>query len=304
MRGGQVQGWGIGPGSNYHLVGLERAGSNIKSATDAALSGRTASAACFCLAAADMPHDFVQLRSKMSELGLGCPFTVRNDVIGVFRAGSRFPFGVGIVCGSGFNAGGVGKDGREYRLPALGPITGDIAGARRLAMQAVGAAFRAWDGRGNPTRLSDAILAALGEPDFEKVAERWVRGALPDETIYNLAPIVFEVSERGDQVAQQLVREQGVELGTAANAVLRKLKLADDDCDVVLGGGLCYGKGDLLMNTVKQTVHSQSPAAIIKRLDVPPVIGALLFAVESTGGVADNRFVEVVRSTLPEQFRL
>jgi len=131
-----------------------------------------------------------------------------------------------------------------------------------------------------------------------------VRGALPDETIYNLAPIVFEVSELGDQVAQQLVREQGVELGTAANAVLRKLKLADDDCDVVLGGGLCYGKGDLLMNTVKQTVHSQSPAAIIKRLDVPPVIGALLFAVESTGGVADNRFVEVVRSTLPEQSRL
>jgi len=138
---GQVRGWGIGPGSNYHLVGLERAGSNIKSATDAALSGRTANAACFCLAAADMPHDFVQLRSKMSELGLGCPFTVRNDVIGVFRAGSRFPFGVGIVCGSGFNAGGVGKDGREYRLPALGPITGDIAGARRLAMQAVGQRF-------------------------------------------------------------------------------------------------------------------------------------------------------------------
>ena len=301
---GYALGWGSAGGSNYHTVGIDKAGINLKQAMEAALDGRRPATACFCLAGADLPYDFVQLGSKIEELDLNCPYTIRNDVIGVFRAGSRFSFGVGIVCGTGFNAGGVGRDGREYRLPALGPITGDFAGARRLAVQAVGAAFRAWDGRGNPTLLTDAILAALDAPDFETVAEWWVRGELTDETINGLAPIVFEVSEAGDPVAQQLIREQGVELGTAANAVLRKLGLANDDCDVVLGGGLSYGKGDLLMETIKQTVQAQSPTAIVKRLVVPPVIGAVLLAVESTGVVADQQFADTLRITLPKQLRL
>ena len=191
----------------------------------------------------------------------------------------------------------------EFRLPALGSITGDCAGAHHLAVEAVGAAFRAWDGRGRPTLLADAILRALDSPDFETIAERWVRRELTTETIKSLAPLVFEVSEAGDPVAQQLIREQGVELGTAANAVLRRLDLTEDDCDVVLGGSLFYGKGDLLLNTINETVDACSSSAVVRRLDVPPVVGAVLLAVESTGAVVEEPFVAMLRKTLPAELR-
>jgi N-acetylglucosamine kinase-like BadF-type ATPase len=298
---GQVLGWGLAGGSNYHTYGMDAAYSSVKTAVDTALQGRRPDAASFCMAAADMPHDFTQLRTKFAELELDCAFSVRNDSIGIFRAGSRFFYGVGVVCGTGFNAGGISKNGEEFRFPSLGQVTGDFAGAGDLAYQAVGAAFRAWDGRGEPTLLADAMLRALDAPDFETVAERWVQRTLTPQKIKTLAPIVFEVSEAGDTVARQLIHAQGVELGTAANAILRRLDLIGEDCDVVLGGSMSYGKGDLLMSTVIETVRSASPAAVVKRLDVPPVAGAVLLAADSVGAAID---VGALRTTLPEQMRV
>lgn len=296
---GQVLGWGTAEGSNYHIIGLEAAYARVKQAVDAALQLRTPDVACFGMAGADLPHDFQQLNASLTELGLGCPFTVRNDVISILRAGSRFPYGVSVVCGTGFNAGGVNKNGEEYRFPALGDIAGDRAGARRLGVWALGEAFRAWDGRGEPTLLSDAILQALGVPDYETVARHWVEHKITYDDIKGLAPLVFEVSEAGDTVAQRLIREHGVELGISANAVLRKLNLVDEDCDVVLGGSVFYGKGNLLIDTVKAEIHRTAPGVTIKRLDVPPVVGAVMLAADSVNEVLDQSFV----LTLPDEIR-
>ena len=301
---GQALGWGLARGSNYHIVGLDGAFAEVKQAVDAALQGRSPDAACFCMAAADMPHDFAQLHARFDGMKLGCPLSIRNDAMGIFRAGSRFPYGVGVVCGTGFNAGGISKTGQEFRFPALGDITGDRAGAGDLAVQALGMAFRAWDGRGEPTMLAEAFLKALDAPDFETLAERWVRRELTYEQVKRLTPLVFEVSEAGDPVAQNLIREQGIELGTAANAILRRLDLIDEDCDVVLGGSVSYGKGSLLMNTVTEVVHRVAPKAMVKRLDVPPVAGAALLAADSIGAEIHPQFTKTLLSTLPDALRV
>jgi N-acetylglucosamine kinase-like BadF-type ATPase len=301
---GQVLGWGISGASNYHLVGIDSAFASVRAAMDSALQGRTPDAVCFSMAGADMPHDFTRLQSKLSELDLHCPFTVRNDVIGILRAGSRFSYGVAIVCGSGFNAGGISKASEEWRLPALGAITGDYAGARHLTTRALGMAFRSWDGRGQPTNLQEAILRALDAPDFETLAERWVQGQLTSEQVYNLAPLVFEVSDAGDAVAQELIRDQGIEFGAAANAILHKLNLVDEDCDVVLGGSLIYGKGDLLMNTVREVIASTAVRPVVKRLSVPPVVGAVLLAAESIGVAVDKAFTGTLNATLPPELQV
>lgn len=296
---GQVLGWGTAEGSNYHIIGIEAAYARVKQAVDAALQGRTPDVACFGMAGADMPHDFEQLNTRLKQLDLGCPFTVRNDVISILRAGSRFPYGVSVVCGTGFNAGGVNKEGVEYRFPALGDIAGDRAGARRLAVLALGEAFRAWDGRGETTLLSDAILEAFNVPDYDTVARHWVEHKITYDHVKELAPLVFEVSEAGDAVAQRLIREHGEELGISANAVLGKLDLIDEDCDVVLGGSVFYGKGDLLINTVKEVIHRTAPGVTIKRLDVPPVVGAAMLAADEIDEVLDRGFIPA----LPDEIR-
>jgi N-acetylglucosamine kinase-like BadF-type ATPase len=296
---GQVLGTGMGGAANYHIFGIEHTLSSVKQAIEGALQGKTPDAVGFCMAAADMPHDFKQLSTAFNTLALPCPTVIHNDVIGIFRAGSRFSYGVGVVCGTGFNAGGISKNGHEFRLPALGSITGDCAGGGYLGERAMGAAFRAWDGRGKETLLTSAILKAFNVPNFETLAERYVQEQITEQHINNLAPLVFDASEQGDEVARQLIYEQGIELATAANAVLRRLDLLDDDCDVVIGGSMAHGKGSLLMNTVNAVVHDSAPNAVVKRLDVPPVVGAVLLAADHIGATMDSNFATTLRSTLP-----
>jgi len=295
---GRVIGWGLGGGSNYQSVGLNTAINSVTTATTAALNGATPDAVGYCMAGADMPHDFGLLHGVLPAVAPNVPYTLRNDVIGIFRAGSRFPYGVGIVFGTGFNAGGIDKAGNEFRFPSLGSVTGD---REHLTSYAIGAAFRAWDGRGEPTALTDAILKAFDAPDFETLAEWWVQNKLTNRSVRNLAPLVFEVCEAGDAVARRLIQNEGGELGIAANAVLRRLNLTGEDCDVVIGGSLSHGVGNVLMNTITEVVHECAPNAKVSRLDVPPVVGAVLLAADTIGFKTDSNFIAAIRATLPRE---
>lgn len=297
---GQVRGVGRGGGANYHVLGLEKVGASIQEAVGSAVQDQPPSHVCYCMTAADMPHDFATLRSRLEPLHPDIPLILHNDMMAIFRAGSRFPYGVGVVCGTGFNAGGLGKDGREVRFPALGPITGDCAGGSHLSIRALGAAFRGWDGRGEATQLGAAILAELGVPDMETLAEHYVQGQIAYEQLRRFSPLVFEVSEQGDAVAQGLIREQGTELGVAATTILRRLELLQEDCDVVLGGKMSYGKGNLLLDTVRDIVTAAAPYASVKRLEVSPVVGAVLLAADQAGVVTEGNFVATLLASLPK----
>lgn len=301
-QSGEVVGIGRSSGANYHVLGLEAALNNVLAAAHEALQGRPITKACFCMTAADMPSDFVRLRAGFEKTGLAQDFIVHNDVLGIFRAGSRFPYGVGMVCGTGFNAGGIDKAGNEVRLPALGAVTGDFVGGGYIGKYAVGLAFRAWDGRGEATMLQEAILRYFDVTTMESIADYWVEGKLNDSDLTRLTPLVFEVSEQGDPVAQQIIREQGIELGTSAITMLRRLDLLHDACDVVLGGSVAYGKGTLLMDTLHSIVKPLAPYATIRRLDTAPVVGAVLLAVDSYQ-TADMGFMDKLKSSLPETLK-
>jgi N-acetylglucosamine kinase-like BadF-type ATPase len=297
---GQVIGSGSAGGSNYHSVGMDAAFASVRQAVEAALGDRQPDATCFSMAGGDLPHDFANLNAKLAELDLANPFTVRNDVLGALRAGSRSPYGVAVVCGTSYNAAAISRSGEEFRLPALGPISGDIAGGRRLATRALGAAFRSWDGRGEPTLLADLILAKLDAPDFETVASRWGQNQISDDQLKSLAPLVFDACEAGDALARQFVYEQGLELGISANAALRQTDLQATDCDVVLAGSIFYARGTLLMQTVTETILGYAPNVQIKRLGVQPVVGAVLLAADSVGASLPADFI----NGLPESLKI
>jgi N-acetylglucosamine kinase-like BadF-type ATPase len=77
-------------------------------------------------------------------------------------------------------------------------VTGDCAGGEHLGQAALGAAFRAWDGRGAATCLQERVLQALDVPDMSTLAERIVQGQVTTQQIINLAPLVFSAAVAGD----------------------------------------------------------------------------------------------------------
>ncbi len=301
---GEVLGFGRSGGSNYQGIGLSAALSAIGQAVEAALGGRRALWGAFCLAGADMRSDFAILKPSIARLPYCEHTVVYNDLRAVLRAGSTHPYGVAVVCGSGFNAGGVGREGQAFRLPALGTWTGDRGGGCALGANTMGAAFRAWDGRGAPTRLQADVLRHFGLPNMETLAEHIVQGRVTHADVCGLAPLAFRAAAAADPVAQGLIRELGQEVGVAILAVARRVALSEVPCEAVLGGSVFYGEGPLLLETVHQVVLPAAPHMQIKRLEVRPVVGAALLAMDSAHIPIDRAWLRALYAKLPPSLRL
>lgn len=285
---GAVLGFGTGGTGNHQMGGLDSAVREVVGAVRQALhSARVeppqVELGCFCLAGADLPQDFLMLQNALDAQALAQQVVIKNDSIAALRSGLTRPWGVAVICGSGFNAAGRGQDGREIVLPGLGAISGDWGGGGDLVIEMIRAVMRAWDGRGRPTMLTRAVLERLGKPSEEELLAALYNRKLNRRHLLPLTPLLFEVAEAGDGVARAIVVRMGTEAGVTANALLRRLDLLETDAEVVLSGSVFKAHGKLLLDTVRQVVRGAAPTARIVRPSLEPVAGAALLALDLAG---------------------
>ncbi|MEP7285050.1 MAG: BadF/BadG/BcrA/BcrD ATPase family protein [Chloroflexota bacterium] len=285
---GEIIGTGIAGRSNYHITSLEQAVSVIADAAQQALGTAHADHAVYCLAGCDTDIDEVRLRQAVTPFGLAKEFTFYNDSFAGLRAGSRHPYGVAVNCGTGFNACGIAPDGRRAKLRSLGPITGDWGGGHDLGQAVFAATFRAEEGRGEPTLLSQLLLTALAMPDLDTLTYELVDDKISVARIGALARLAFEAAEQGDLVARSILLHQADEIVISAMAMLRRLEMLTLEVDVILSGGVFKNSSALLIEMVIAQMAQQCPTAHVIRLEIPPVVGSLLLAFDAGGIVAPS----------------
>jgi hypothetical protein len=78
-----------------------------------------------------------------------------------------------------------------------------------------------------------------------------------------------------------------------ANAVVRQLAFENLAFDVVMTGSMFEG-GSLLIEPMRETIHRLAPGARLVRLQVPPVLGAVILGMEA----ADCRATPSIRKTM------
>ena len=306
---GQALGFGRAGSGNHQSRGLNSAIAEIKHAINAALDEAklqtpSMKVGCYCLAGADLKEDYAMLQSAVEGLNLSESVIIKNDTMAALRAGLTRSWGVVVICGSGFNASGRSPDGREIVLPGLGPISGDWGGGWTLSQEMIRMIMRAWDGRGEPTILSDMVLEALELESVEELLSRLYHDQVDQKRLLHLVPLLFEAAEAGDQVARGLIVQMGTEVGVTANALIRRLALEDQDLEVVLGGSVFKGQGTLLIDTVKTVVHRENQYASIKKSTYEPVVGAVFLALESLKVMIDNSLIHRLDSTLPKHLMI
>jgi N-acetylglucosamine kinase-like BadF-type ATPase len=237
----------------------------------------------FALAGADLPHEEEQLLAACRCRGWAERAVVKNDAFALLRAGTDRGWGVAVVCGAGMNAVGVGPDGAVVRFPALGAISGDWGGGYDVGLAALAAAARAQDGRGRPTLLAASVPAYFGLADPLAVTVALHLGALPRSKLVELPPVLFDAARHGDEVAGEVVLRLADEVTAFALAAIRRLALARDDLDVVLGGGLLRAGLPLLDDAVRAGIQRQAPGARVLVVDCEPIVGAGLLALTEAG---------------------
>ena len=306
---GRVLGFGLGGPGNHQSDGLVPAVKEIRRAALSALDQAelppdSVELGCFCLAGADLPEDYAMLQDAMLGQSLARSVIVKNDTMAALRAGLSCSWGVVVICGAGTNAAGRSQDGKEIVMPGMGPISGDWGGGGSLSQEMIRLVMRAWDGRGKPTLLTGLVLGALQAPSVEVLLSRLYHEEIDQQRLLDLVPLLFEAAEAGDEVAQDLIIQAGIEVGITARTLIRRLGLDQKDVEVILGGSVFKGKGSLLLDTITRVVNEQAPKARVIRSKYEPVVGAALLALEAIGIDVNVSLYHVLESTLPDRLAI
>lgn len=282
---GRLLGFATNGPSNWETVGLRGAADSLRDAAVKALSPtgrgvRDLKAAAFGLAGVDWPSDVPRVNGVIDQLELGCDHVLENDSMVALRAGTRDRHGVVLVAGTGAVAAGVNRAGKTFRTLGQGVILGDVGSASDVSDAAVRAVADAYLGRGPETTLTELLCTLAGCRSAAEFLEQFSRGIEPPRAA---APTVLRAAEAGDAVALRIVRWAGSSLGDTAVVVARNLEMLDDEFDTVLSGGLFRGASALLEAAVLEAVRPHAKGARLVRLDPPPVLGAVLMALEQYG---------------------
>ena len=290
---GAVLGRATGPGSNAQQTGLDQAFAVLDElvATTVERAGLAdlwkpgdvlAQYTLACLAGADLPEEEESLGAAVRTRGWSEPGASRvvNDTFAVLRAGAPNGRGIAVTCGAGINCVGVASDGRVARYPALGRITGDWGGGSDLSQDTLWWASRAEDGRGPETALVKAVTEHFNTATVHDAAAAIHFGRIPPDHVHGLTYALFAAAASGDAVALSLVERMAHEVVTMATAAARRLGLAEEKIDLVLGGGLMRARDPILTAALRAALTRDLPQARVHILDLPPIVGAAMLGLD------------------------
>jgi N-acetylglucosamine kinase-like BadF-type ATPase len=270
----------------YNAATPERGMDEIQDAARQALAAAgiaadAIGAAAFSLAGADWPEDFALLEAGLQDrLGLVAPPLIVNDALGALRTGSPDWTGIAVVSGT-YNAVGARNDRGEVFHLGFWP---DGAGGRHLGRSGLDAVYRAALGIAPATALSERAFALYGVRDAIALLHEFTRrGGLTDAEHDRLAPMLLDIADDGDAVAQGIVADAGRVLGMQARASAAQLELPLDGTRVVLTGGVFAHPTDRLA----AATMAELPGAVPVRFGPPPIAGALLLAYDRLGVAVD-----------------
>ena len=289
-RDGRLLGFARAGRGNWETIGLEAAGQAYSEAVEgclrfAGVQRQDVSASAFALAGLDWASDRVRLETVIAGLGLDGPQTVVNDAFGALRAGSRRANAIISIAGTGTVTAGRNAAGEVLRT--LGVACGERGGGANLVQAALDAVADQLH-RGEPPGAMARLLCREKQVgSAEELFEYVSRKVSNRKHLATLAPVVGAAASAGDATAVGVLRSTGRRLARTTTIVARRLGIADTGFDVVCAGSVHRAGGELA-RTFDKSVLRRCPGASVRRLRAPPVVGAVLLALDTLGSVSDD----------------
>lgn len=298
---GRVLGFGRAGTGSYEYRGVGPAAVENRKAVEEALAEAglrldDISGIGMGVAGADLPEDFEMLERELyTPLFGGIPRVFRNDSFAALRGGTRSPFGIAIVCGTGSVCAGRNPTGEETRVGGLGPEFGDRCTGTSIGEEGLRAVWRARDGIIGPTRLTDLFVERARCRDVEELFYKVYRRQIAPADLHPAAQLVFEAAVDEDDAACAILRDGGHYLGAMINAVARRLGMTEIAFEVVMAGGVFKGRSPALVDAMRQAVLAVCPKARLILPEFEPVVGAFIMGLEM-----DRPMTEATYRTLEE----
>lgn len=274
---------GFAAASNPLRVGIETAVENVIRAVDQACdeierSRYEITAAHIGLAGVRRQDLRQRMRDRFAALLENRQITVETDAQIALYGAVNGGTGLVIIAGTGSICCGRTANGEYACAGGWGPLAGDEGGGAGIARRALQMIARASDGRSAETLLSAAACRYFRAVSTEDLAMAIYSPQMTNDKIAGFAREVIETARDGDQVALKVTAEAGRELGIAANAVIEKLKIADEEFPVALVGGVFKGK-ELITDSLLEEIRKIAPKAYLSAPQLPPAVAAAKMAI-------------------------
>jgi N-acetylglucosamine kinase-like BadF-type ATPase len=199
-------------------------------------------------------------------------FSVESDariaLEGAFAGGP----GSILIAGTGSIMFGKDAAGNIHRIGGFGRWIGDEGSGFAIGKKGLIAIAKEYDGRSIETKLTKVVEAKYGISNSDILINKVYA---ENFDIASIATDVIECANNGDQVCQQILREEATELFWHVVSALKKLRLKELTLSLI--GSLITNK-NFYSNAFKEMVLKNLPQVTIAEPIYNPAIGAILMA--------------------------
>jgi N-acetylglucosamine kinase-like BadF-type ATPase len=215
-------------------------------------------------------------------------FTLVNDAFLGIPAGTPAGTGICALNGTGCTLAGINKENKMLQIGGVGYISADYGGSGEMGQKVVSTVYSELFRRGRPTCMTPILLEKLGisnKHDFvDKVYEKIDDGSL---SITACNKMLFEAALKNDELAIEILRDIAVSYANGISCMIEELEFyREDEIDLVFSGSVFVkSEHPILLDTIKEKIKIDNPNCRIKytRLEVPPVAGAVVWALNTLG---------------------
>ncbi len=276
-----VLGEGIAGPSNPLRVGIGNAAAAIREAVDKACAAASIQRAEIVgaeigLAGVRRGDMRERMRETLTGLGINSLEVVTDADIALFGATGGKP-GVVVIAGTGSICCGANHSGRHVCAGGWGPIAGDEGSGLWIARRALQKIAQAADGRGRATILTEAACDYFDILAAEELSTAIYAPGMTNERLAGFARRVIEAAQSDDEAAREIITEAGRELGAAAIAVIRNLRMERERFQVAYVGGVFHA-GELLLEPLGEEIARIAPRAFLAPPLIAPAVAAARMA--------------------------
>ena len=190
---------------------------------------------------------------------------------------AAFPCGSGVLvlAGTGSNVAGRTRSGKILTAGGWGPALADQGSGHRIGHQALRAICQAQDEE-RPTAMLDAVLKFWNLRSMEELVE--FANRLPPPDFSALTHVVCRCAACDDEVAVEVLQNEGRELGSLVCTLIRRLQAAGDAPEAaprVAFAGSIMERVQPVRAALGETIRAAFPKAEMLPGVVDPIEGAL-----------------------------
>ncbi|MBU1422669.1 MAG: hypothetical protein KKG06_05720 [Bacteroidetes bacterium] len=218
-----------------------------------------------------------ELASIASQYNLHLPnIIIETDARIALEAAFASSFGIVLIAGTGSIALGKGEDGKLYRAGGWGRILGDDGSGYAVALKALNAAIRSFEGRGDKTVLNNLALEHFKVTLLDDLVTKIYR---ENVDVASFVPKVFQAEQEFDHVAHNILFSQANELAELVRVLIGQMKPKRKIPVALMGGLLEYE--NVYSKMVKERIVCSLPQIVVQKPKFPAAFGAAIMGLKA-----------------------